>query len=447
MTTIELRFAPRRLCLAPSRGTAEDLAEWPPSPLRFLRALLDAWRRACPDLPAGDVRELVAALASHPPAYHLPPALLTRAALHGGFVSTATAGRCRLCWDSVELTGLQTLALTSLLRAIGPLLQPESWIEAAPGGGPPARATVCAPAGPASPPGTCIRFACPVPEREYHGPTPWLDALAGAEPPLRMLPYVFSEAAFPTGPPGVPLAKPSGVSAVLFSLESSALPLAIHTIGIAEQVRTRLMGIHKRVAGGEAAVSLRFAGKSEGGGKAVGHRHVFILPLADPAGRIDRILLRLRDASEPFTRDELRAILRLRELRQPSGQPLRCAARWRGAIAPGESPFRLAARAVSATPFSPARHWRKGRGDPCDFARDEVIRECRNHGLPDPVAVRPVLRPPAGPFVWSDFIRTRKGDPPRAGFGFDIEFPEPVIVPFSIGYGCHFGLGQFDASP
>ena len=32
---------------------------------------------------------------------------------------------------------------------------------------------------------------------------------------------------------------------------------------------------------------------------------------------------------------------------------------------------------------------------------------------------------------------------PLFGYGFEIEFAEPVQGPIALGYGCHFGLGQF----
>ena len=50
-----------------------------------------------------------------------------------------------------------------------------------------------------------------------------------------------------------------------------------------------------------------------------------------------------------------------------------------------------------------------------------------------------------GLFEWVEFRRNRKDDTPRPGYGFCLEFDEPVPVPFSLGYGCHYGLGQFAA--
>ena len=53
-----------------------------------------------------------------------------------------------------------------------------------------------------------------------------------------------------------------------------------------------------------------------------------------------------------------------------------------------------------------------------------------------------------GRFIrWIEFRRERLlGGGSRGqgfGYGFDIEFAEPVAGPLYFGYGCHFGLGMF----
>jgi len=112
----------------------------------------------------------------------------------------------------------------------------------------------------------------------------------------------------------------------------------------------------------------------------------------------------------------------------------------------GENRLRTPARVVaSTTPFVAARHWRKGRGTWGEFLAGEVRRECRNHNLPEPLRVEMLARTP-GLFEWVEFRRNRKDETPGAGYGFRIEFPEAVPAPFSLGYGCHFGLGQFAAA-
>jgi CRISPR-associated protein Csb2 len=50
---------------------------------------------------------------------------------------------------------------------------------------------------------------------------------------------------------------------------------------------------------------------------------------------------------------------------------------------------------------------------------------------------------------WLEFRRLRSGGGGQLadarGFGFEIVFAEPVRGPLALGYGCHFGLGQFVA--
>jgi CRISPR-associated protein Csb2 len=74
-----------------------------------------------------------------------------------------------------------------------------------------------------------------------------------------------------------------------------------------------------------------------------------------------------------------------------------------------------------------------------NFVENEVWRECGNHGLPPPVEIKEChdLRP-------HRFRRNREGDPSLIGYDIEITFPEDVQTPFALGYGCHFGLGQFE---
>jgi len=48
---------------------------------------------------------------------------------------------------------------------------------------------------------------------------------------------------------------------------------------------------------------------------------------------------------------------------------------------------------------------------------------------------------------WIEFRRERLlGGGSRGqglGYGFEVEFAEPVLGPLCLGYGCHFGLGAF----
>jgi len=468
MTTIELRFPARRFHATPwGRHVNEGVPEWPPSPYRLLRALYDAWKRKHPELPERDINDVLIALAGAAPRFRLPAATAshTRSYLHtntfdptdktlifDAFVAVPAEGRCYMCWEGLELSDGQAGVLRTLLASLNYLGRSESWVEAGLVDGEGSGMWLCDPIERSAASGDAVPVACAVPFEEYRGKRTWLDALAYATtdllkerrsgpPAMRLVQYVRPAAALATRVPRIPAKNLAGTQAVVLALDSAVLPLVTATVEVAEQVRTRLMGIHKRLMGDPARVSPRFSGKDAEGRPLRGHPHAFILPLGNGKGRIARILLYVGTAG--FDGDEIRAILELRNLyRSGSNKPVRVVATWRGsandeAVRPGAKTVR------SCTPFVPARHWRPGR-DPVTFLENEVRRECAYHGLPDPARVDGLERSGAV-FEWVEFRRNRRDEPVRPGYGFRIEFPHEVPAPFSLGYGCHFGLGQFEA--
>ena len=193
-----------------------------------------------------------------------------------------------------------------------------------------------------------------------------------------------------------------------------------------------------RMNGEASLVSPLFSGKDEAGEKRRDHGHVYILPLSNEDGRVDRILI--PSPLRFFTQEELDAVMGVEELWQRDDRgKVYCAVTWQGVMS--KCPVRNASVvAESATPFVPPRHWRKGR-DFDRFLADEVRRECRNHGIPEPVAVE--TRRMRGHFYEVEYRRNRKKDPVRPGYSLQLTFTSPVATPFAIGYGAHFGLGQF----
>ena len=469
MTTIELRFPAHRFHANPwGRHVNEGVPEWPPSPYRLLRALYDAWKRKRPDLPETDVASVLQALSAGPPQFGLPQATTShtrgylssnaedpteKSLIFDAFVAVNPGAVCSVIWPSITLTDRQRNVLDGLLRVINYVGRSESWIEAQLSDGAPETPASCEPAGSGESSGEMVPVACAVPASQYHGKRSWMDALTystsellkdrrSAPPVMRMVPYVRPTDALMTYVPRRPVKRdPTAVQAVLLSLDSTVLPLVTATVEVAEQIRLKLMGIHKRIAGSPALVSAMFSGKTPDGKPRAGHGHIFILPLGNGKGRIDRVLLYTRGAG--FKQDEVRAILQLRSLWQSDGRPdVRCVVTWKGAAT--DLYIRKTSKAVaSTTPFATVRHRRKGRGEPEDFLKEELRRECRNHGLPQPTRIE-LLRHASELFEWVEFRRNRKDDPPRDGYGFRLEFDSEVHVPFSLGYGCHFGLGQFD---
>ena len=102
----------------------------------------------------------------------------------------------------------------------------------------------------------------------------------------------------------------------------------------------------------------------------------------------------------------------------------------------------------SVTSFVPPRH-QKFRGTQRENPPDQLRAELERHGLPAPLAVRPLTQSAAGgrAFPWTDFQRQRLSGQGSRGqgfaYGFELEFAEPVGGPLALGYGCHFGLGLF----
>ena len=447
----------------------EGVVEWPPSPYRLLRALYDAWKRKHAHMAEADVAAVLGALATEPPRFGLPRAVAshTRSYLNSNtedptakslifdaFVAVDPGAACYVTWPNVELSGTERETLAQLLGSLNYVGRSESWVEAKLYEGDFESWVWCEPLGNNGAGGDAIQVACVIPRTDYQEKRPWLEAIAystaefqkdrrSAPPAMRFVQYGRPRESLLTRVAKTPRGH-TAAQAVLLGLDAKVLPLATSTIEVAEQIRVRLMGIHKRLVGDPLKVSPKFSGKDWAGTPLKDHQHAFILPLVNRGrriGRIDRVLVYTRD-ERGFDPNETRAILEVDKLYGKTDEAIRAVATWCGSasdatVRPG------AAVVVSTTPFAPTRHWRKGRGTYEEFLKQEVRRECRNHRMAAPVNVE-LLEKATGLFEWIEFRRNRKDEAPRPGYGFRIEFAEPVPAPFSLGYGCHFGLGQFD---
>ncbi len=464
MTTIRLTFPAGRYHATPwGRHVNEGVPEWPPSPYRILRALYDVWCRKCSDLSAEAIRDVLETLATAHPHFLLPRATAshTRSYLSSNatdptdknlvfdsFLAFDRAGVCYISWPDLELKPASREVLGRLLSNLNYLGRSESWVEATLSDKPVERSFNCEVAA-EDIEGELTRVACAMPPAEYGGNGAWMDALtystntllkerASAPPLLRQVSYTRAPDAIDTDPPHRAIRKSQPIQAVVLSLDATVLPLVTTTLEVAEQIRTRLMGAHKRTMGGDGSlVSPLFSGKSPDGAKRLDHGHVYILPLGNRDGRIDRV--RIVSPLLPFTDDELDAVRGVRELWQRDDRPkVRCVLTWQGAK---DASSDTKAVVQSATPFVPPRHWRKGR-DFGEFLRGEIRRECRNHGIEEPTEIE-LLEAMPGLFHEVEYRRNRKSDPVRPGYAMRLTFAQPVQTPFSLGYAAHFGLGQF----
>lgn len=233
-----------------------------------------------------------------------------------------------------------------------------------------------------------------------------------------------------------------------FELSGPILPLLTEAVLVAEQVRAAAMSRH-------GAPSVMLAGKSADGERVQGqHAHAHYVP--DARGRMDRVTHVLVHASAGFSESEQAALARVSFLARRLNRPtLDVALSGFGAAEDFRDVtplFGVSTRWRSRTPFVLVRHPRRGKDSP----RDQVARELRVRGLPEPSEIVSVPGPvihdsragDARLMHWPAFVMTRDGrDHPHGGFGFDLVFPEPVRGPILLGYGCHYGLGQFEALP
>ncbi len=485
MVVIELRFLTGRFHATPwGRNVNEGVPEWPPSPYRLLRALYDAWKRKRPNWPESRVRPTLEAVGQECPRFFLPPAraahtrsflsenkkdVTSRQKVFDPFVVLSPKEAVVVGWPTVSLSPDAASDLGDLLGLMNYLGRSESWVEARFAPRTDGLSWNCEPAHVGADSGEYqqVRVACPEAPVSYsqspyetpadgkRGPrqrVDWLGALSWStkdllearrsEPPaFQYVTYFRPARCFDPPPVARAVGRGRPVTAVLYVLEGKVRPPVTATLEIAERVRRKLMGIHKRIVGDPTSVSRKLSGKDAEGRPLHGHRHTFILPLdKDRDGRLDHLLVTCK---EPFNGDERRALDGLDSIWQAKGRPdLRCVPIFWGA--PGAI-WPQATVVRSETPFVPPRHYRKGRGEFTQWLASEVHREATNQNVPLPVRVTPMrcLERSGREIRWIEFRRNRKDDLPRLGYGFELEFADPVDGPIALGYGCHFGLGLF----
>jgi CRISPR-associated protein Csb2 len=220
-------------------------------------------------------------------------------------------------------------------------------------------------------------------------------------------------------------------------------------VAVAEKVREALQ---KHSDG--AAV---FSGKAAGGELLRGHEHAFIFYEAGRDGRIRHITLY---AAMGFDDRAQTALDRLVKVWGHGGADLHLALTGVGHrrdfagrnTAAGQCPLLDEARTwISHTPFVPTRH-AKAKLDARGLqigSPEHDLRRLIGERFAEPVDVASVRETILGGQAtpWSAFRTRRSRGGGRlstaAGYGFRVEFAEPVRGPIAVGYGAHFGLGVF----
>jgi len=171
------------------------------------------------------------------------------------------------------------------------------------------------------------------------------------------------------------------------------------------------------------------------------HDHAFYLPEdRDRDGRLDHFLVHVGAGVDEVAAAVLDA---LDYILSAPRQPRIVVERETAANA---APLLQAARVWrSATPYLHPWHLKKKF-----TVADQLRRECRIRGLPEPVNILPLDSIQRGGKSWRphQFQRRREKQttrqPDRRGQFIELHFEQPVAGPLALGYACHYGLGLFE---
>jgi CRISPR-associated protein Csb2 len=336
----------------------EALPEWPPSPWRFLRALVAVWKRKLPHLNREMVEGVLSDLARTHPAFYLPPATLghtrhfmpthdKRTKVFDAFISLATDAEVVFHWSDANLTdGRPTLAL--LLSHLGYFGRAESWCAArlladfdpsklncrpmpADSREEPVRVLSADPVAWNGWAFSDVNIVCPDPTWNLLAETADLHLERWSDPPgSKWVTYARPYDCFAPRP--APRQVSSGDAKTEFIVARFVLdvaegrrplPLVTETLPFAEEVRRQLGREYARVVRGRhrgveiasddpRLFSPIIHGKDEEGNPARSHNHAFYLAMdEDCDGRIDHITI---FAAGRFSRDDVSALDRLRSL-------------------------------------------------------------------------------------------------------------------------------------
>jgi hypothetical protein len=224
-------------------------------------------------------------------------------------------------------------------------------------------------------------------------------------------------------------------------LDGPVLPHVEKTLWIAERLRAALL----RHVGDQPCAVL--TGKDDEDGPLQGHRHAFFLPQANQRGEIDHILVHARDG---FDTPAVHALRSLRVLYGLTSHPVHTTMIALGraeALEHPQLPLHARTHWESLTPFIPPRCPKERRGQLLDAHEDQLRRLCGLVLGVEPIAIHPFTPEEARERRLHAYRRERRRGGPVPGratsLGYRLEFAEPVRGPIALGYGAHFGLGQF----
>lgn len=451
------------------RAANEGDVEWPPSPWRLARALVDSWYRLPTDhRPREEDVDLLLDALADPPRVLLPRATVGQTrhymplAAHGprtetrivldAFVRVVEGAPIVFIWDDLDLPAPLRATLEALIGAVGYFGRAEAPAVLSVRDRPPSEAVESRPLDddeeipPGWEPVRTLVLADGATVEALSVSTAQLRArrVAG-HPGGRFTTYVRPEGALEAQRPPRPARRERSIQVVRFALHAPALPPITQALPIAELVRRYALS---RVDDSDSIAVASLRGRAKDSDRpAEGHAHChYLLTDEDGDGRIDHITVWCPGG---LNRAGLGAL------------DLRTLTSWRldspihlvpletldTAAGSTRGPLGLSTDWETHTPFLPVRHPKRRGGRLIDGHEDQVRLELSRRGLPDPALIELLA---SGRRHWGSFRRERRGAEPSVAapaIGVRLHFAQPVSGPIALGRNSHFGMGLFLPAP
>lgn len=247
------------------------------------------------------------------------------------------------------------------------------------------------------------------------------------------------------------------VTTFRYALYARPLPRIEDAVRVGEWIRLAAMGRARHLLGEDAIPSLLSGHGLPDGNR---HTHAFYLPEdADDDGLVDHLMVHIPAGVSQDIEHTLRGLTFLKDkegrriqlvfegagtrtlMARVSDRPLLGSRHEWVSTTPYLHPWHLKLKKSLSTEARATEAWAQIQG--------QLRRECRERGLPEPVAIEwldeiTIGGHPRRPVHYHRF-RSKRGltQPDRIGRFLRLVFSEPVHGPVALGFGCHFGLGLF----
>lgn len=244
----------------------------------------------------------------------------------------------------------------------------------------------------------------------------------------------------------------AGITTARFVLYGKPLPRIEDAVRIGEAMRAAAMGHAKGLIGPDAIPPM-LSGHDLGEDNR--HAHAFWLSDPNERGEIEHLLVH---APGGLSAEAIRVLTSLQQIKRGEGEPLRLMLEGFGTASLFDKCTPLAGESVvwrSVTPYLHPWHLKKPEMRTPEATAAAILSQLRREwhargtDLPNIVEINEFVSIKHGgrarrPVHFHRFRRKSSLlQPDTLGRLLELRFAQPVRGPLALGFGCHFGLGQF----